>query len=246
MFVSERPGPETCNAGPGRGDMYIVRRNAAFGWGEPQHLGCVETGTGPNSAGADFSPSLVTTPDWRRIRAAGCGAGAAATDRGRAANSALRLRRRAQMRTEKLANEGPHGLADGGHLEVELTSLGRRKLSVLPVHKLSVFNCPARARRKSPGTRTCHYDLGDDDSGTLVFNLATGSLTGTLNEYWGVPYTLPPSQFTPGSTTFTATGPMGPIDGRFFGPQAREVAIRWEYPNLGPSYSLWIMVCDGA
>jgi hypothetical protein len=63
MFVSERPGPETCGAGPGLGDMYIIRRNAAFGWGEPQHLGCVENGTGPNSAAAEFSPSLVDLPD---------------------------------------------------------------------------------------------------------------------------------------------------------------------------------------
>jgi hypothetical protein len=63
LFVSERPGPETCNAGPGRGDMYIIRRNAAVGWGEPQHLGCAENGTGPNTSGAEFSPSLVTTPE---------------------------------------------------------------------------------------------------------------------------------------------------------------------------------------
>jgi hypothetical protein len=63
MFVSERPGPETCGAGPGLGDIYIVRRNAAYGWGEPQHLGCLENGTGPNSAGAEFSPSLVELSD---------------------------------------------------------------------------------------------------------------------------------------------------------------------------------------
>jgi hypothetical protein len=63
LFVSERPGPHTCNAGPGRGDIYIVRRNAAVGWGEPRHLGCAETGTGPNTVGAEFSPSLVTTPE---------------------------------------------------------------------------------------------------------------------------------------------------------------------------------------
>jgi hypothetical protein len=61
LFVSERPGPQTCNAGPGRGDMYIIRRNAAVGWSEPRHLGCAETGTGPNTSGAEFSPSLVTT-----------------------------------------------------------------------------------------------------------------------------------------------------------------------------------------
>jgi len=61
LFVSERPGPETCNAGPGNGDIYIIRRNAGAGWGAPRHLGCVEDGTGPNSANPEFSPSLVTT-----------------------------------------------------------------------------------------------------------------------------------------------------------------------------------------
>jgi hypothetical protein len=39
----------------------MIRRNAAFGWGEPQHLGCAENGTGPNSVGAEYSPSLVKT-----------------------------------------------------------------------------------------------------------------------------------------------------------------------------------------
>jgi WD40 repeat protein len=66
MFVSERPsedGKPTCNAGPGLGDIYIIRRNAAFGWGEPQHLGCIEDGTGPSSVGAEFSPSLVDLED---------------------------------------------------------------------------------------------------------------------------------------------------------------------------------------
>lgn len=63
MFVSERPGAGTCNAGPASGDMYLIRQNAAFGWGEPQHLGCIETGTGPNSVSAEFSPSLVSTKE---------------------------------------------------------------------------------------------------------------------------------------------------------------------------------------
>jgi hypothetical protein len=63
MFVSERPGPETCNARPGFGDIYIIRQSPAHGWGEPRHLGCIENGTGPNSAGAEFSPSLVETDE---------------------------------------------------------------------------------------------------------------------------------------------------------------------------------------
>jgi Tol biopolymer transport system component len=61
FFVSERPGPNTCNAGPGKGDMYLIRKNPAHGWGEPLHLGCIENDTGPNSIGAEFSPSFVET-----------------------------------------------------------------------------------------------------------------------------------------------------------------------------------------
>lgn len=63
LFVSERAGDATCGSGPGLGDIYMVRRNAAAGWGEPIHLGCAEDGTGPNTAGAEFSPSLVKTDE---------------------------------------------------------------------------------------------------------------------------------------------------------------------------------------
>jgi len=43
--------------------MYIVRRNPAHGWGDPVHLGCAEKGEGPNTAGGEFSPSLVKTKE---------------------------------------------------------------------------------------------------------------------------------------------------------------------------------------
>jgi hypothetical protein len=55
MFVSTRSGPDAC----GGGDIHIVRRNPAHGWGDPVRLGCAEDGEGPNTAGAEFSPSLV-------------------------------------------------------------------------------------------------------------------------------------------------------------------------------------------
>ena len=61
MFVSERPGPDTCNAGPGSGDMYIVHLDPDDGWGTPQHLGCAENGDGPNTSGSEFSPSWLNT-----------------------------------------------------------------------------------------------------------------------------------------------------------------------------------------
>lgn len=59
MFVSERPGENTCSAGPGNGDMYIARLRGSGTWTTPQHLGCHPTG--PNFTGAEFSPSLVHT-----------------------------------------------------------------------------------------------------------------------------------------------------------------------------------------
>lgn len=58
LFVSTRP------AGPGEvvcggGDIYLTRLNPAHGWETPVNLGCAETGDGPNTAGSEFSPSLV-------------------------------------------------------------------------------------------------------------------------------------------------------------------------------------------
>ncbi|MEX1157096.1 MAG: hypothetical protein WED12_08005 [Chloroflexota bacterium] len=61
LFVSERPGPGTCSAGPGKGDIYIARFIPSLGWGAPRHLGCDADGTGPNFPGGEFGPSLVTT-----------------------------------------------------------------------------------------------------------------------------------------------------------------------------------------
>jgi hypothetical protein len=55
LFVSARPG------GCGGGDIYLTRNNPAHGWEEPVNLGCAATGDGPNTAGAEFSPSLVET-----------------------------------------------------------------------------------------------------------------------------------------------------------------------------------------
>jgi hypothetical protein len=59
MFVSERPGADTCSAGAGSGDMYIAHQRGNGTWTTPQHLGCHPTG--PNFTGPEFSPSLVHT-----------------------------------------------------------------------------------------------------------------------------------------------------------------------------------------
>ena len=61
LFVSERTGVETCNAGPGSGDIYLSHERPRRGWMGPVHLGCDEMRDGPNSAGAEFSPSLFET-----------------------------------------------------------------------------------------------------------------------------------------------------------------------------------------
>ena len=62
MFVSERPGEGTCNARPGFGTFTSFAVTPPSAGGRP-HLGCVENGTGPNTEGAEFSPSLVSTDE---------------------------------------------------------------------------------------------------------------------------------------------------------------------------------------
>ncbi len=59
FFVSNRPHEDRCGDNPDAGDMYLTRWNPARGWEEPLHLGCSETGDGPNTEGFEFSPSLV-------------------------------------------------------------------------------------------------------------------------------------------------------------------------------------------
>jgi hypothetical protein len=96
------------------------------------------------------------------------------------------------------------------------------------------------------GTRTCRYDIDDDGNGSLVLDLATGSLAGHLKEFYGNDYTVPPAHFAPGSTTLTATGPLGQIDGQFFGPGAQELAIRWRSQTTDPNLTfnkVWVMIC---
>jgi len=61
LFVSTRPGGCDPTDSGTTGDIYIIRNKPATGWGEPRHQGCVADGTGPNTAGAEFSPSLVET-----------------------------------------------------------------------------------------------------------------------------------------------------------------------------------------
>jgi len=55
MFVSTRAVAGAC----GDGDMYIARQSPAGGWSEPVNLGCAPLG--PNTAGAERSPSLAET-----------------------------------------------------------------------------------------------------------------------------------------------------------------------------------------
>jgi len=71
LFVSSRVTPEDCYpgdapppapvGGPAAGDMYRSREEPGRGWTQPVHLGCYPRG--PNTAGAEFSPSLVRTPE---------------------------------------------------------------------------------------------------------------------------------------------------------------------------------------
>jgi hypothetical protein len=60
LFVSARGGPHACGVAPA-GDIYITRKHPVRGWETPSHLGCAPAG--PNTAGGEFSPSLVETDE---------------------------------------------------------------------------------------------------------------------------------------------------------------------------------------
>ena len=69
-FVSSMPMPGSCHGdtppaavpgGPAPGDMVRVQEQAGGGWSQPVQLGCYPKG--PNTGGAEFSPSLVRTAE---------------------------------------------------------------------------------------------------------------------------------------------------------------------------------------
>lgn len=69
LFVSSRQTSDDCfpgdvpppapPGGPSAGDILLTRENPVHGWEPPLNLGCYPQG--PNTAGAEFSPSLVET-----------------------------------------------------------------------------------------------------------------------------------------------------------------------------------------
>ncbi|MEP6634108.1 MAG: hypothetical protein ABJA62_07850 [Luteimonas sp.] len=69
MYVSSQQTDDDCYpgavppppppGGPSAGDIYITKETRWWGWLPPLNLGC--NADGPNTAGAEFSPSLVST-----------------------------------------------------------------------------------------------------------------------------------------------------------------------------------------
>jgi len=57
-FAGDTPPPPP-TGGPSAGDMFLSTETAPNAWAAPINLGCIPAG--PNTAGAEFSPSLVTT-----------------------------------------------------------------------------------------------------------------------------------------------------------------------------------------
>lgn len=70
LFVTSQPTDDDCypgdapppppTSGPSAGDIYLARTSRRGGWG-PYNLGC--NAEGPNTAGAEFSPSLIWTAE---------------------------------------------------------------------------------------------------------------------------------------------------------------------------------------
>jgi len=59
-FPGDTP-PAPPPGGPSAGDIFLSHEDGTHAWSTPVNLGCYPDG--PNTAGAEFSPSRVTTPD---------------------------------------------------------------------------------------------------------------------------------------------------------------------------------------
>jgi hypothetical protein len=71
LFVSARAVPGACGAG----DIYFTSDHPVRRWETPVNLGCAASGAGPNSAGGEFSPSLVETNEGVLLYFSSPGAG---------------------------------------------------------------------------------------------------------------------------------------------------------------------------
>jgi hypothetical protein len=99
------------------------------------------------------------------------------------------------------------------------------------------------------GTMTCGFGEDEIGGGGLTFDLAAGTVSGWAEPFWGggVRYQLVQTSFAPRATTFAATFRTdGVLEGRFFGPQAVNVAVRAKGGGQGFAAVTGIMtgVCE--
>ena len=78
------------------------------------------------------------------------------------------------------------------------------------------------------GTMLCSFGEDEIGGGEVSLDLATGTVSGWAEPFWAnVRYQLVQTSFAPEATTFATTfGTDGVLEGRFFGPQAVNVAVR--------------------
>jgi len=96
-----------------------------------------------------------------------------------------------------------------------------------------------------PASRTMTCSFGEDEigEGVLTFDFAAGTMSGWAEPFWAHGrYQVVQKSFAPGATTFAATfGTDGVLEGRFFGPQAVNVAVRAK----GAVTGIMTGVCEG-
>ena len=93
------------------------------------------------------------------------------------------------------------------------------------------------------GTKTCSFGEDEIGEGVLTFDFAAGTMSGWAEPFWAHGrYQVVQKSFAPGATTFAATfGTDGVLEGRFFGPQAVNVAVRAK----GAVTGIMTGVCEG-
>jgi hypothetical protein len=80
----------------------------------------------------------------------------------------------------------------------------------------------------SSRTMTCRFGEDEIGEGELTFDFVAGTMSGWAEHFWAnVRYQVVQTSFAPSASTFAATfGTDGVLEGRFFGAQAVNVAVR--------------------
>lgn len=170
FFVSTRRDGTPC--GPSGGDIHVMRQSPTGDWTDPTRLGCAPDG--PNTAGAEFSPSLVAAADGTYLFFSSDGSGG---------------------QDIYMSTLGPNGFEPGVLVDRLSTAGWDDRMPNVRALERGGFEVVFSSDRPTsgPGHRFAAFGSQDVYTSTIMSSLRTGN--------WSDPVNLGPNVNTTGSET---------------------------------------------